>query len=153
MRIKLIDDLLVIYLYNVKLDLINNLILIKDIKKVLERIINYYQYDLAGMYNVVIFENDDYGYILELKKIKDFEYGNYLDLKLNIKYKQSFYMVCDNYNYLSDLSNIWYKDGYYYVNIKEIKDKTRIFEYGDILYKDMDFLQCKSVNLINKIVN
>lgn len=140
MKIKTLDDLLIVYLYNMKLDLTNKNELTKNIKVLLEKIINFYSINLSGIYEVVIYENKFYGYVLEIKKIKDFEYGDFLDLKISIKNNQNFYLVVDNYNFIEDFNNIFYKNNLYYVNVCNIKNVNILFEYGDILYKDNAFI-------------
>lgn len=147
MRIKFDNDLLVIYLYAVKLNLFNSVELTSDIKSLLKRIINYYNINLSGMYKVIIYENKVYGYVLELFKIKDFEYGDFLDLKLEIKYDQIFYLIVDNYWFIENIKKVFYVNGLYYVNLCDLKDVNIIFEYGDIFYKDKNNLLANCVNL------
>ena len=98
------------------------------------------------MYKVTIYENKLYGVILEIDKIKDFEYGDFIDIKLDIKYNQDFYVIVDNYNFFENINNVFYKNNHYFVNIIEFKNVNMIFEYGDILYKNYD-------NLLNDCVN
>ena len=137
MKIKFDDELLIVYLYNqdLKLDELDNLK--KDLKTILEDIINRYKITLSGIYGIIIYENKKYGYILEIKQIKEFEYSEFIDLRINIKYNQSFYFITDNYNYLDDCNNVFYNNNIYFVNINSVLNVNSKVELCDILYKDV----------------
>lgn len=153
MKIDFCDDLLIMYLFNKELNLDNKITLIKQLKFLLEKLINNYNIDIKGIYETVIYENKYYGYIIEFEKIKDFEYGSYIDLKLNIKNDQPFYFVTDNYHFLYNCKNIYFKNGFYFVNISEFENVNTIFEYGDIIYKNYSYYLDECVNVKLKNVN
>lgn len=153
MKIKLEDELLIIYLYNTKLDLNEKDNLTKDIKKILIRVVGYHQITLSGIYQVTIYENKYYGYILELFQIKEFEYGDFIDLKIEIKKDQPFYFVAKNYNFLEELACVYYKDGLFFVLIDDQFKMVNKIEYGDIVYKNISLLTNGCVKIDGKNVN
>lgn len=147
MKIKFNDELLIVYLYNqeLKLDELENLK--KDIKIILEDIINRYKIKLSGIYEIIIYENKKYGYVLEIKQIKEFEYSEFIDLRINIKYNQTFYFITDNYNYIDDCNNVFCNNDIYFVNMESVLNVNSKVELCDILYKDVDliFIGCVKI--------
>ena len=136
MKIKINNEVLIIYLYNRKLNLLNNIELTKNIKDILTNIINHYEINLSGIYNVIIYENNYYGYIIEINKIKEFEYSDYIDLKIKIKHNHPFYCVFDNYKYVENCNDVYFNNNLYFVNISQLNNVNSIFEFGDIVYND-----------------
>ena len=127
--------------------------LTKNIKVLLAKVIRIYQINLSGIYQVVIYENKYYGYVLEILKIKEFEYSDFIDLKLEIKFNQPFYLAVDNYIYLEGINNVFYKNNRFFVNLKDVNDVNKIIEYGDVVYKEEGLLTYKSVKINWKNVN
>lgn len=153
MKIKFEDELLIIYLYNTKLDLKEISNLTKDIKKILVKVVRNYQIVLSGIYQVIIYENKYYGYVLELLQIKEFDYSDFIDLKIEIKSNQDFYFIVENYDFLEDLANVYYKNGSYFVKIDENFNINNKIEYGEIVYKNVGLLTNGSVKIALKNVN
>ena len=147
MKIKICDERLIIYLYNHNLELSNNTELVKEIKKILIKINNNYEFNLGGIYNILIYENLYYGYVIEIDKIKEFEYSDYIDLKIKIKYNQPFYCVFDNYEYVYNCLNVYFDDNLYIVNINELSNVNSIFEFGDVIYNNYLEILSKSVKI------
>lgn len=146
-KIKYCDDLLIIYLYNVKLNLSENVELVKSIKDILVKIMNNNEISFGGIYKVVIYENKYYGYIIEINKIKEFEYSDFIDLKIEIRLDQTFYLITNNYYYLENINNVYFYNNQYYVNICEFKNVNFIFEYGNIIYNKYENMISKSVKI------
>jgi len=139
-KIKISDETIIIYLYNQNLELSNNIELVKKIKSILIKINDNYEFDLGGIYTVLIYENIYYGYVIEINKIKEFEYSDYIDLKINIKYNQTFYVVFDNYKYIEDYDNVYFNNNKYVLNISQLKNTNNVFEFGDIVYNDYSIM-------------
>lgn len=146
-KIKICDEKLIIYLYNHKLELSNNKELVKELRDILIKINNNYEFDLGGIYNALIYENYYYGYVIEIDKIKKFEYSDYIDLKIKIKYNQPFYCFFDNYKYIENCRNIYFDNNLYIVNIDELSNVNSIFEFGDIVYNNYLEILSKSVKI------
>lgn len=147
MKIKINNEVITVYLYNYELNLVNNLELTKQIKEVLNKIMKLYEIDLSGMYNVIIYENKCYGYILEIVRIKEFEYSDFIDLKIKIKRDQPFYLIVDNYKYVENCHNVYFNNNLYVVNILELDNVNSVFEVGDIIYNDYSLIFNKSVKI------
>lgn len=153
MKIDIFEDVLTLYLFSENLNLDSKIELIKQLKNILEKIINCYKIELSGAYEAVVYENKYYGYIIDFYKIREFEYGNYIDLKLEIKLNQTFYFVTDNFNFICSCDNVFLKNDNYFVNINELKNVNVAFEYGEIIYKNCDKLLDKCVKINKKNVN
>jgi len=147
MKIKVEDELLIIYLYNKKmnLDILDEVT--KSIKELLVKIIRYHNFPLSGIYEVIIYENNNYGYVLEIKQIKEFEYSDFIDLKLIIKKNQPFYLVVNNYNYVDDCRNVYYKNNLFFVNVEDVSNVNSKIELGEIFYKNINVLLDCSVKI------
>lgn len=146
MKITINNDLIIIYLYNQKLNFDDLNTLKNNIKNILINIYNR-KIDLNGIYEVVIYENIYYGYILEIINIKEFAYGDFIDLKLDLKRNQVFYLVFDNYNYVEDLKEVFYKNNQFFVNIKDVSNVNKKIEFCDIVYKNINELEYNSVKI------
>lgn len=147
MKIKIDDNLLIIYLYNQRLNLDESDNLTKDIKELLVKVIRYHKVTLSGIYEVVIYENVYYGYILEIARIKEFEYSDFIDLKLDIKRDQSFYLLFENYDFIDDCEDVFYKNNFFFVNIKDVLNVNKKVELCEIAYKNTNDLLLQSVKV------
>ena len=145
MKFKKDNELLIVYLYNVELNLKNQDSLTKDIKNLLVKIIRNYHISFSGIYQVIIYENKYYGCILEILQIKEFEYGDFIDLKIDIRHNQDFYFVTDNYTFIENLNHIYYKNNLYFVKLDSFTNINLLIEYGDIFYKDIPSFVSNSV--------
>ena len=135
MKVNFEDDLIIIYLYNYDLSINDTNELTKQIKELLISLIKRYNISISGMYEVVVYENLFYGFILEIKRIKEFEYNDYVDIKLLIKHNAIFYLEFDDYFIILDEKEIFYKNNKFYVNINKISDVNKVIEYAKIIYK------------------
>ena len=80
MKIKKEDNLLIIYLYKEKLPLDNKAELYLKIKELFNKLGDYIT-NVEGLYEVIIYENQYYGYIIEIKNHANLIIGFY-DIKI-----------------------------------------------------------------------
>lgn len=134
MKVEFINKKIVVYLYNQKLNLDDSKELSKNIKKIILSIINQYNYQFSGLFKVIIYENIKYGYVLEISLIKEYDYSDYIDMKIEIKKHSPMYLVFDNYNYIEGIKKFIFKNNLYYVDIKNISNIQEKMEYGYLVY-------------------
>ena len=130
MKIKHLNDLIIIYLYKYQFDINNKNDLYQEIKNLFVNLIKNYKLNLFGYYKVDIYENKKYGYILEINKI----YGNdndFIDLKLILHHNTKFYLMIDDFFFLDLCDVIKYQNC---IDIEKIDNLDKIIEFGEIRY-------------------
>ena len=136
MKIQVQDsDKIILYLYNYFFKTEEKDIIIREIKKIFIRLIKNYHFKIGGIYDVLVYENKDYGTILEIEKKEELLFNpDLIDIKVRIikdidfYYKTSDYFIIENYN------NIYYQDSYYYLKINDKLDLLSLSEFGSIEY-------------------
>ena len=132
MKVKYIDDVIIVYLKDVFED--DSYKLSKDISDKLNK---YYMIELKGFYKVNVYIDSNYGTILEYineGKNLDFKFTK-LDLNLNV-YKEKFlYEINDIFYY--KINKIIFFDNRYYIDkyISELEISNIIFKNIDIIKK------------------
>lgn len=103
MKLDIIDDFeLIIYLYN-NVDKINfkdELYVQEFLKDLFVKLNDYYDIKIEGYYDVIVYIDEIYGIVLDLKNDNDYYYDYYtntVDMKITIKRCKFLYLV-DNYN-------------------------------------------------------
>lgn len=145
MKIEEIDDLIVVYLMNTYFESINKNNLLSQIKDIFIRLIEYYHYELKGIYNVYLYENIKYGTVIEINKTDELLFSReIIDIKLKIYNNKKFYFKTNDIFYIKNYKNIYYDNGYYYINLDDVDNLLNIIEYGKIIYKEKD-------NYLNKM--
>ena len=135
MKIQVIDEKIVLYLYNYFFKTTPTDTLTKEIKKIFIRLIKNYHFKLGGIYNVLVYENPYYGTILEIEKIEELLFNpDLIDIKVRVINNQNFYFKTDDYFIIENYNNIYYQDGYYYLKLNDKTKITSLIEYGSIEY-------------------
>lgn len=137
MKIEKHDDNLVVFL-NKKIapkNINNKIELEKNFQKIFNKLNNIYNLDLNGNYEINIYDNKEYGIILEIKKeeIEYFDYYDTIDMHLNIsKYKDILYKTTN----IIKNTNIYEYKGELYIEPIDIEfNKLGILiENGEIIY-------------------
>ncbi len=130
MKIESILNKIIVYVYSDEL-------LKCDIKDTIKRIIGslkkYYKLDILGSYNIKLFMNDKYGYIIEIIKNDNYIKENIIKINLNIlKDSLILYEVEDPLDYMNN--EIYYYDNKFYINLVE-KD-VNIMENSNLIYSN-----------------
>lgn len=130
MKIESILNKIIVYVYSDEL-------LKCDIKDTIKRIIGslkkYYKLDILGSYNIKLFMNDKYGYIIEIIKNDNYIKENIIKINLNIlKDSLILYEVEDPLDYINN--EIYYYDNKFYINLVE-KD-VNIMENSNLIYSN-----------------
>ena len=136
MKIQVQDsDKIILYLYNYFFKTEEKDIIVREIKKIFIRLIKNYHFKIGGIYDVLVYENKNYGTILEIEKKEELLFNqDLIDIKVRIikdidfYYKTSDYFIIENYN------NIYYQDNYYYLKINNNLDLISLSEFGSIEY-------------------
>ena len=132
MKIQVQDsDKIILYLYNYFFKSEEKDIIVREIKKIFIRLIKNYHFKIGGIYDVLVYENKDYGTILEIEKKEELLFNpDLIDIKVRIikdidfYYKTSDYFIIENYN------NIYYQDSYYYLKLNDKLDLVSLSEFG-----------------------
>lgn len=132
MKIMSKDNKLIVYLYNELLDIDNKELLYKEIKDLFIKLIKKYHYSFFGYWKVDIYHNEIYGSFLEMEKIYDGFSVDIIDLKIRV-FKNTLMKLEFDDNYFIN-KRVKYKNGKYYLNIKNPKDLIKYIEYGKIIY-------------------
>lgn len=107
------------------------------IKKLIIKIKKIYKIKISGSYEVLIYQNNNYGLIIEMNKIDDLEFfPELIDLKINVYYDSEIFIEINDYFLISNYKNIYYYDDKYYINIKNIsnKDQLCLSEFSNYIY-------------------
>lgn len=141
MKFKIIDDKL-IYFINKKcidFDTENKESFERYIKNLVLNIKKIYGYKISGAYNVYIFENKNFGLIIEFIKKDELNFfPDLIDLKLSIFYDSEIYLKLEDYFLIKKYKNIYYDKECFYINVDELikKDILILSEFGDFIYGD-----------------
>ena len=141
MKLKIIDDKLIYYINKkcIDFDTENKESFEKYIKELVLNIKKIYGYKLSGAYNVHIFENKNYGLIIEFIKKDELNFfPDLIDLKLSIFYDSEIYLKLEDYFLIKKYKNIYYDDDFFYINLDETykKDLLNLSEFSDFIYGD-----------------
>lgn len=141
MKIELINDKIIIYLYKYQLSFDSTVKLNDEIKSLFIKLIKVYHLDFFGYSKVHIYENKKYGSILEIEKIYNSEFNiEIIDLKLLVHRNTLFYLVFDDYyEFLKDKQMV-IKNNKYYVDINLFDNILKYIEYGGIIYLKKEVL-------------
>ncbi len=145
MKIDILDDKLIIYLYsNIEdVNFKDEICIEKFLKKLFIKLYNYYDLKIEGCYDVDLFLDNYYGVVLVLRK-EELEYYYYkeVDMKIRINYRNFLYLVdnCDfdknKFNFIIYLHNI------YLMPKKKLDDVelARLMEFSKIIYDGEDII-------------
>ncbi len=145
--------------YNEKIDLKNNIE--ETFKNIFLRLKKYYNINVYGFYNITVYANDNYGFILKAIKDKELDlFYNQIDMHIIIEkdspflYKIKDYFLIPN---IVDKIKLYYYKNNFYVELKEIIKEIDLFNlienskiiYGDEVYiikKNSKIIDCKRMN-------
>ena len=94
-------------------------------------------FDISGFYSVKVYQNNNYGLVIDMKKEDDLDFfPDLIDLKLVINYDSDMYIKVDDYFFVCCFDSIYFKDNYWYININDLDDKDiiKLLEFGELVY-------------------
>lgn len=107
------------------------------IKNVMIKLKKRYNEDIQGFYEAVVYENKNYGFIVELTKDGEIDlFKDLIDLKVIIKKDEDFLLEWDDYFLIKDLDYVYYYGKKYYTSINLLdsyKLKT-LSEHYKVIY-------------------
>ena len=121
-----------------------------DYKNIFLKLKHFYNIDIYGFYNINVFIDNNYGYILKIKKEDDLDlYYKQIDMhisveKINILYKVNDFFFINNL----DKFNIYFYDDFFYLEIiDEISDKeyNYLLENSEIIYENINIFNNKII--------
>ena len=93
-------------------------------------------YKISGFYKVMVYQNDSYGLIFDMRKEDELDFfPDLVDLKLIIFYDSDIYFAVNDYFLVKDYENIRVGN-YWYVNTKLLKvsDMYKLVEFSKVVY-------------------
>lgn len=140
MKIKINNELIIVYLIDTFFDNLERKELIFRIKEVFIRLIEYYNFDLKGSFECILYENIKYGTVLEIKSHDELLFPrDLIDIKVKFYKNTKFYFKTSDYFAISEYKNIYYDGKYYYIDLENMDNIINKIEFGDILYKEKDY--------------
>ena len=137
MKIEYDNDKIIIFLYKQPLYLNDIEKLNKQIKNLFIKLIKNYKIDFFGFFKVIIYNNPQYGSILEIEKINDSDFNhNIIDLKIIVIKNVDIFLEFDDNYFIEEYHKMIYRDGKYYLNIKDISNIMKYLEFGKIIYQN-----------------
>ncbi len=135
MKIENIDNKIIIYLYKEKIP--NTTSLLKEnVKNLFVNLIRKYHLNLFGYAKVTIYQNDQYGCILEIDKLYNDLDINIIDLQLIVHKNVDFYLEISDALYFDDFKDVICKNNKFYVDINCLDNLLKYIECGKIIYND-----------------
>ena len=139
MKVKNIDNKIVVYLYKSLLNVDNLDKLHQEIKKIFIKLIKIYKLDFFGLNLVHVYQNKYYGNILEIEKVHEQVFNlDIIDLKLIVHKNNNFYLEMDDYLIDDNFDNLIFYNNKYYLNLEKIDNINKYIEFGNIVY-NIDF--------------
>ena len=138
MKIVKSDDNVILFISK---DLINFNIFIKDeienfIKKIVLKM-KKRRFKISGFYKVKVYQNSNYGLIVEMKKEDELDFfPDLIDLKLVIFYDSEIYFKVSDYFLVERYDDKKRIGDYWYVNVNCLKnnDIYKLIEFSEVIY-------------------
>lgn len=132
------------YLANLELD---NKKCVEDyFKKIFLNLKDNHHLDIYGYYNINVYVNKQYGLVIDVFKLSNDYFkipNNKVDMKITIDNDNKFLYEIDDYffimKYLNNIKNIYYKNGKYYLELKEeVTDSFYLYlmEHSHIIFDE-----------------
>lgn len=111
-------------------------------------------YDLVlnGFYEVNIYINNKLGMFIEINNIDDYDTCDLdVDLKIVVHFDSKFYFKTDNFDIVTNYSDVKFLDNNYYLNLDyiDIDEVIKIIEFGEFIYGD----DCNFIKFLPRIIN
>ena len=107
------------------------------IKNLIIKIKKIYKVKISGSYKVNIYQNNNYGFIIELNKQEGLDFfPDLIDLKINMFYDSNIFLKIEDYFLINNYKGIYYYKDNYYIDIKNIsnKDNLNLSEFSTYIY-------------------
>jgi len=143
MKVNRLDDSIIVFLNNFFINDINyrdNKDLEKLLKIVIDKLKNYYDINVIGYYNVLVYIDKNYGLILEMidENLEYMDCDEIIDARLKVINTNFLYKINDLINYSFEHKTYLYQDEIY-IDILEDIDYIELgilLENSEIIYKN-----------------
>ena len=128
----------------------------EEFKNIFLRLKKYYNIDIYGFYNVIVYINNYYGIILKIEKDKDLDiFYKQVDMHIIIEKDYTILYKIKDYFFIENLENynIYYYNDYFYLEIKKYlknKEMFNLIENSEIIFENINIIKNKG-KLINII--
>ena len=116
------------------IDFSNSTELEKFLKKNILSIKNRFNVILNGLYYVDIYINNKVGAFIYMSKEDSFIRTKEIDMRIKIIYDNSFFYKTSLYEILKNEKDVYFYNGYYYINASNLSDITKYLEFGEIIH-------------------
>lgn len=143
MKIQINDENITIYIFeNINKENLEKENLEEYIKKIIINIKNRYKKKISGYYQIYVYQNNNYGLIIDMEKIDELDiFPDIIDIKVEVIYDSDIYLKFSDYFLIEKENNIFYYKDNYYLNINDINKKNllKLSEFYTIVYgKELD---------------
>jgi hypothetical protein len=141
MRLEIIDDdnykIFINNCYSEKIDVDNKEELGKYIKNIILKLKKMYNVTLQGLYEIHVYVVDLIGIILEINNMDNY-FRKTIDLKIIVHSDEEIYLKVLRDELIEQYNDLKYFDKYFYLNVKELKEKDvyRLIENYNVVYGD-----------------
>lgn len=110
-------------------------------KKIFLRLNKYYDINIEGFYNVIVYKDDNYGIVLESKVEDGYSFYKQIDMHVILENKKFLYKIND--------TNIKGKKYFYnndiYLEVLSLNDDEmlNLIENSEVIYKNVDIIRIK----------
>ena len=121
----------------------------EEFKKIFLSLKKYYNININGFYNIIVYINNYYGIILKVEKDNDLDvYYKQVDMHIIIEKDYTFLYKIEDYYFINNLNlfNIYYYNNEFYLEIKEKiedKDMYNLIENSEIIFENIDVIKNK----------
>ena len=140
MKVFIDDDDIIVFLnkYVSLLDYNNSKELENELKKIFDKLNKYYNIFITGYYDVTIYVDNNYGYIIKLSLID--ECSNFIDMRIIIKNVNLLYKIEDILPFYLKHNIYFYNSDMYLEVVNDIDDieMSKIIENSNVIYNDVN---------------
>lgn len=121
----------------------------EEFKKIFLRLKKYYNINIYGFYNVIVYINNYYGTILKIEKDKDLDiFYKQVDMHIVIEKDYIILYKVKDYFFIKNLDsfNIYYYEDNFYLEIKKQlrnKEMYNLIENSEIVFENIDIIKNK----------
>ena len=120
-----------------------------EFKNIFLKLKKYYNINIYGFYNVIVYINNYYGTILKVEKDRDLDlFYKQIDMHIIIEKDYTFLYKVKDYFFIKNITNFniyYYNNEFYLEIIKPLKNKemNNLIENSIIIFENIDIIKNK----------
>lgn len=110
-------------------------------KKIFLRLNKYYDINIEGFYNVIVYKDDNYGIVLESKVEDGYSFYKQIDMHVILENKKFLYKINDT----NIKGKKYFYDNNIYLEVLSLNDEEmlNLIENSEVIYKNVDIIRIK----------